>query len=42
MRNIAALAAVLAALALAGCNTAEGFGRDLESTGKAIEDEAED
>jgi predicted small secreted protein len=29
-----------ASLALGGCNTTEGFGKDVKSTGKAIEDEA--
>lgn len=28
------------ALALAACNTAEGFGQDVENTGEAIEEEA--
>ena len=27
-------------LALAGCNTTHGFGKDLESAGEAIQDEA--
>ncbi|MGF1444889.1 MAG: entericidin A/B family lipoprotein [Pikeienuella sp.] len=27
---------------LAGCNTVEGVGRDIQSGGKAIEDAAED
>lgn len=27
---------------LAGCNTMEGLGQDLENTGEAIEDEAEE
>jgi predicted small secreted protein len=33
---------VLASLALAGCNTTAGAGRDIEATGDAIEDAAED
>lgn len=37
---IAALA--LSALPLAGCNTTEGIGRDIEATGDAIEDAASD
>ena len=32
----------LAALAAAGCNTTEGFGEDVEATGDAIEEAAED
>lgn len=36
------LSALLALpLALTGCNTAEGFGEDLQSTGEAIEEEAQ-
>jgi predicted small secreted protein len=37
-------AAVIGAtlLALAGCNTAEGVGEDLESAGEAIDEEAEE
>lgn len=31
----------LSTLALAACNTTEGFGRDVESAGDAIEDAAE-
>lgn len=35
------IAAVLAtALALAGCNTVEGVGRDVESVGKTVSDAA--
>lgn len=30
------------ALTLAGCNTTAGVGRDIKSTGKAIENTAED
>ena len=37
----AALLAVFA-LSLAGCNTTAGVGRDIKSTGKAIENAAED
>ena len=29
-----------AGAALDGCNTTEGFGKDVKSTGRAIEDEA--
>ncbi|MFD0858359.1 entericidin A/B family lipoprotein [Roseovarius aquimarinus] len=36
------IAFTLAALvALAACNTVEGFGQDVENTGEAIEEEAE-
>lgn len=31
-----------ALLALAGCNTAEGVGEDLQSAGQAIDEEAEE
>ena len=34
--------APLALLALAACNTVEGFGQDVQSGGAAIEDAAED
>ncbi len=37
----AALIAV-ATLSLAGCNTTAGVGKDIKSTGKAIENAAED
>lgn len=33
---------LLAGLALAGCNTIEGAGRDLSSAGKAISETAKD
>jgi predicted small secreted protein len=36
------LAATIAALALAGCNTVEGFGRDMSAAGGAISDAAHD
>lgn len=40
---IAPVALLLAGgLALGACNTAEGFGEDMENTGEAIEEEAED
>lgn len=42
MRNAFALLSILGLLAVAGCNTAEGFGQDLESAGSAIEEEAEE
>ena len=31
---------LLASLAAAGCNTAAGFGKDMESGGRAIKEEA--
>lgn len=37
-----ASAAGLSMFALAGCNTVEGVGRDIERAGDAIQDEAED
>mgnify|MGYP006282404501 FL=1 len=33
---------LLALLALAGCETAQGFGQDVEETGAFIQDEAEE
>ncbi len=33
---------LLASIGLAACNTAEGFGEDVQSGGKAIEDSAND
>lgn len=42
-RRLSPLALILAgALALAACNTAEGFGQDMQEGGEAIEEEAED
>lgn len=40
-RSLPALFALLSILALAGCNTVEGLGQDLENAGEAIEEEAE-
>ncbi|MEO1581786.1 MAG: entericidin A/B family lipoprotein [Pseudomonadota bacterium] len=34
------IAAFFATLVLAGCNTTEGFGEDVEATGEAIEETA--
>ncbi len=34
------IAALAAAVAVAGCNTVEGAGRDVKSAGKAVEDAA--
>jgi predicted small secreted protein len=36
--NLIVLAAI--SLMLIGCHTAEGFGKDVESTGEAIQEEA--
>lgn len=33
---------LLSCFAIAGCNTVEGVGRDIENLGDAIEDEADD
>lgn len=33
---------MLLVVAIQGCNTMEGMGEDIESTGEAIEDEASD
>jgi predicted small secreted protein len=38
----AALVMVLLGLTVSGCNTTEGFGKDVQSTGEAIEDTAEE
>jgi predicted small secreted protein len=38
LRLIAISALALSALALAGCNTVKGFGRDVESVGQAGDD----
>lgn len=38
---IAFFAALLAALALAGCNTVQGIGQDVQAGGRAIERAAE-
>lgn len=42
IRNLGAASFVALLLGLAGCNTVEGFGEDVESAGDAIEDEADD
>lgn len=36
------LAVLLSALALSACNTAEGFGEDVEKVGESIQEEASD
>jgi predicted small secreted protein len=42
MRALIVCAGLAWPLALAACNTTEGFGRDVQSAGEAIEDTAED
>ena len=43
MNTTAALGLILtAALLLAGCNTMEGLGKDVEAAGEAIEDTADE
>jgi entericidin B len=39
---LAALALALSVLALSACQTVEGFGRDVQSGGEAVEDTARD
>ncbi len=38
IRRIAALTVTLLFLAVAGCNTVEGFGKDVKKLGEEIED----
>jgi predicted small secreted protein len=38
----AALALVLMGASVSACNTTEGFGKDVQSAGEAIEEEAEE
>lgn len=40
--NMLRYAILLGCLALAGCNTVEGAGRDVQSAGKAVGDAAQD
>lgn len=42
MKVIYLLALILVAFAASACNTTRGFGQDVEATGEAIEDTAED
>jgi predicted small secreted protein len=43
MRRLLTLTALIGLLAAAaGCNTAEGFGQDLENAGEAITEEADE
>jgi len=39
---VAALLALTLAAGVSACNTAEGFGKDLQSAGSALEEEAEE
>ena len=36
MKDLAAIALVLAALVLCGCNTVHGFGKDIEAIGGGV------
>jgi predicted small secreted protein len=42
MRHAITAFSILGLLVVAGCNTAEGIGEDVEAAGEAIEEEAED
>ena len=42
MKVIYLLALILVAFAASACNTTRGFGEDVEATGDAIEDTADD
>jgi entericidin B len=42
MRKIFVLAAIAASLAITGCNTVKGAGKDVSSAGTAVSDAAED
>lgn len=42
MKVIYLLALILVAFAASACNTTRGFGQDVEATGEAIEETAED
>ncbi len=39
---VGVLAALLCSLSLSACNTVEGAGKDIQSGGKAIKDEAQE
>lgn len=41
MKKITAVLLVAAAFGLAGCNTVEGMGQDVQSVGKTVEDAAD-
>jgi predicted small secreted protein len=40
MQKLVSVALVLAAFALAGCNTVQGVGKDIEKAGEAIQKSA--
>ncbi len=40
MKTIAAVLAVLGLISLAGCNTIQGIGKDMQKAGEKIEDAA--
>ncbi|MCS4503842.1 hypothetical protein KBTX_02723 [wastewater metagenome] len=42
LRAIIALTLIAGVLVIAGCNTMEGFGKDVKNTGEAIEKKASD
>ncbi|HEY4029610.1 MAG TPA: entericidin A/B family lipoprotein [Caulobacteraceae bacterium] len=42
MRKLIILAAAVASMAIAACNTVEGAGKDVSSAGKAVTDTARD
>lgn len=42
MRNLIVLAAAVAAVLMAACNTVQGVGRDVQAAGKAVSSTAED
>ena len=42
MRNLIILAAAVASLAVAACNTVEGAGKDVSAAGNAVTDTARD
>lgn len=42
LSRLALLLVVVAPIGVAACNTAEGLGRDVQSTGDALEDTARD
>jgi len=41
LKRIMTALTLLGVVSLAACNTAEGFGEDMQDAGKAIEDQAE-
>ena len=42
MRKLVIIAAALASLSVAACNTVEGAGKDVSSAGRAVSDTAKD